>query len=105
MAIGRRLLLPAAAALALATAGCAGSLPRIPAQGKIDDAVIATTVDSPVAKYYLEDYLAGRRTRPALDKALEQAFTALPAKPTRAAYRRLSERFSVDLATLHLIKV
>jgi hypothetical protein len=101
MAIGRGLLLLVAAALA----GCAGNLPHIPAHGKIGDAVIATTVDSPVAKYYLEDYLAGRRTRPALDKALDQAFAALPAKPTRAAYRRLSERFSVDLATLDLIKV
>jgi hypothetical protein len=105
MALKRGLLLPLGMALALATGGCAGSLPRIPAQGKIDDAVIATTVDSPVAKYYLEDYLAGRRTRPALDQALEQAFATLPEKPTRAAYRELSERFSVDLTTLHLIKV
>ena len=66
---------------------------------------IETTVDAPVARYYLEDYLAGRRTRPALDQALEQAFAALPEEPTQAAYQRLAERFSVDLAALHLIEV
>jgi hypothetical protein len=105
MALGRRLVLPVAATLSLAMGGCAGSLPRVPVQGEIDGAVIATTVDSPVAKYYLEDYLRGRRTRPALDQSLEQSFATLPATPTRAAYRRLSDHFSVDLATLKLIEV
>ena len=102
---GRARAVLATAALALALAGCSGELARIPARGEIGGTMIETSVDAPVARYYLEDYLAGHRTRPELDHALDRSFAELPEEPTRAAYQRLSERFSVDLATLHLIEV
>jgi hypothetical protein len=91
--------------LALAVAGCAGDLARIPAQGQIDGTAVETTVDAPVVRYYLENYLPGRRTEPELDRALDRSLAELPQAPTRAAYQRLAERFSVDLATLHLLQV
>jgi hypothetical protein len=99
------ILIAVAAVLALALPGCAGDLARIPARGQIDGAAIETTVDAPVARYYLEHYLQGRRTEPEVDRALDRSLAELPQAPTRAAYQRLAERFSVDLATLHLIKV
>jgi hypothetical protein len=101
---GRPAILIALAAV-LALPGCAGDLARIPAEGQIDGAAIGTTVDAPVARYYLENYLEGRRTEPELDRALDRSLAELPQTPTRAAYQRLAERFSVDLASLHLIKV
>jgi hypothetical protein len=64
---------------------------------------VESTVDSETARYYLEQYLRGVRSEPALDRPLAQSLRELPKEPTRAAYRRLSERFSVDLATLVLI--
>jgi hypothetical protein len=92
-------------AAALALPGCVGEPARIPAQGTIGGAPIATTVDAPAARYYLEHYLPAQRTDPELDRALDRTLAELRPPPTRAAYQRLSERFSVDLATLHLIKV
>ncbi len=100
---GRKLLL-AGAALALTFAGCAEKLDRIPARGEVAGAAIETTVDAEVARYYLESYLPGQRTRPELDRALEASFGELPEEPTAAAYRRLAIRFSSDLASLHLIE-
>ncbi len=105
MPVGRRPAVLVAAGLILAVSGCTGDLARIPARGEIGGAAIETSVDAPVARYYLEHYLPAQRTEPALDRALDQSLGALPVVPTHAAYRRLAERFSVDLATLHLIEV
>ncbi|MGH6942883.1 MAG: hypothetical protein ACREH6_01515 [Geminicoccaceae bacterium] len=89
----------------MALSACAGDLPRIPATGVIDDQRIEGTVDSAIAKYYLENYLPRQNTRPDLDRALADALGRLSDPPRREEYRQLSERFSVDLATLQLIRV
>jgi hypothetical protein len=49
--------------------------------------------------------LPGRRTRPEADRRIEEAIAGLPEAPSRQAFQDLSEALSVDLATLHLIKV
>ena len=86
-------------------AGCGPDWARIPAAGEIRQRAIETTVDAPIARYYLEHYLPGRRTDPALDRRIGEALAALPAEPSRDAYRQLAEALSVDLATMHLIEV
>ena len=66
---------------------------------------IDTTVDAPIARYYLEHYLPGRRLDPALDRRIADALARLPEEPGREAYQELSAALSVDLATMHLIEV
>ena len=87
-------------------AACTDDQDRVRAKGQINGHVIDTTVDSRVAKYYLENYLTGTDRDPALDQTLSSALARLPeGVPERQDFQALSETFSVDLATLHLIKV
>lgn len=82
--------------------GCA-SRPAIPAAGWLAGQHVATTVDSELARYYLEQRAAGRRLDPALDRAVDDAL-AEPVEPAdRDALARLSRRTSPDLATLHFV--
>jgi hypothetical protein len=90
--------------LGLALAGCAADWARIPARGEIQGRPIATTVDAPIARYYLEHHLPGRRTDPDLDRRISAALAALPEEPGRAAFQELSAELSVDTATMHLIE-
>lgn len=57
--------------LALALSACALGVPRLPAEGNVGGQHVEASVDSPLARYYLEDYLAGRRSSPAFDAQLE----------------------------------
>jgi hypothetical protein len=93
-------LLPIAAALLLLSA-CGASLPRLPAEGQVYGQTVATTVDSPLAKYYLEHYLAGRRVRADFDARLDQLHRhGNPHPPSTAELRSLSRDYSVDTAAL-----
>jgi hypothetical protein len=92
-------LFPPCLALLL-MAACASGL-RV--QGSIDGQAIQTRVDSEVARYYLENYLAGKRTDPQLDKRIDQVYqSANGAVPDRDELKRLSDEFSVDFAALYL---
>lgn len=92
-------------ALLVATALGCGRVPQIPAEGELAGQPIATTVDSPLAKYYLENYLPGKRTDPESDAAIEEALSATERFPLdRYELRRLSERVSTDFATLHFVR-
>jgi hypothetical protein len=91
--------------IGLALPGCAQDWARLPAQGELQGHPIETTVDAEIARYYLENYLPGRRTEPALDRRIEQAIAGLPEPPGREAFQDLSETLSVDLATMHLVAV
>jgi hypothetical protein len=86
-------------------AGCAPDWARIPAKGEIHGHRIDTTVDAEIARYYLEHYVAGRRTEPDLDRRIEAGLAGLPEEPNREDFRKLAEAVSVDLATLRLIEV
>src|SRR5262245_65153216 len=79
--------------------------PRIPARGKRAGQLINTTVNSEVAKYYLEQYLQDRRNNPDLDLNINQAHMGdSGAIPSRDYLKYLSQRFSPDFAALYLAK-
>ena len=89
----------------LATAACSERFERIPAQGEIDGHAIATTVDDPIARYYLERDQPGQARDPELDRRLEAAFARIDdGLPSGEELAWLSREFSTDLATLHLIE-
>jgi hypothetical protein len=60
-------------------------------------------VDSEIARYYLESYLQGSRLNPGLDARIGELYKQQQeAIPTREELEIISERFSVDFATLFL---
>jgi len=82
---------------------CAGNIPQIPAQGDIAGQPIRTTVDSDTAKYFLEQYLKGKRNRPELDiaiKAIEREVGN--SVPSRSLLKFIAESHSTDFAALIL---
>jgi hypothetical protein len=84
----------------LSLAACATGI-RV--QGTIDGQAIETRVDAEVARYYVENYLAGKRTDPKLDGRIDQVYqSANGALPGRDDLKRLSDEFSVDFAALYL---
>ena len=54
----------------LALSACAG----LPVRGTVDGQTIETRVDSEAARYYLADYLAGKRSNPVLDKRIDGVY-------------------------------
>jgi hypothetical protein len=84
-------------------AACAAPA-RIPATGVIAGQRVATTVDAPIARDYLERYLRGDRSDSTLVEAVEGSARERAADPhDREALGRLARRYSTDLATLHFV--
>lgn len=84
--------------------GCTATIPTVPVNGEIGGQRIATTVDSELARYYLEEYLAGNRTNPDLDEII---LTVENKKHENSKFypeflKDISGRLSVDFATLYL---
>jgi hypothetical protein len=95
----------ALAVLLLGLSACASYDPGIEARGQINGHDIATTVDAPEAKYYLESYLDGLGRDPELDAAFDQALAKFsPSRIDKEEFQVLAAAFSRDLAALHLIK-
>lgn len=87
--------------IGLALTACGATLPRIPAQGQLHGQPIATTVDSPLAKYYLENYLAGRRERAEWDERFDRLHRQPDLRrPTTAQMQAISREYSVDVAAM-----
>ncbi|CAB1057355.1 hypothetical protein D1BOALGB6SA_2094 [Olavius sp. associated proteobacterium Delta 1] len=79
------------------------STPKIPVNSKFLGETISTTVDSEVARYYLESYLQGSRLNPDLDVRIGELYKQQKeAIPTREELKKKSDRFSVDFAALFL---
>ncbi len=82
--------------------GCSSSVPRIAVQGEIAGQLIETTVDSQIAKYFLEHYLMKGASRSELgseiDRLLESHAAAIP---SREILGNLSRETSVDFAALY----
>ena len=63
---------------------------------------IETRVDSEAARYYLEDYLTGKRTDEALDDRIDRIYQSTNGHlPDRNDLKHLSDDFSVDFAALY----
>ena len=101
-----RRLGPVALVLCVQLVGaCTERFDHIPAQGEVGGRAVATTVDDPIAKYYLERDQPGRVRDPELERRLQAAFARVSGGvPTRADLARLSRELSTDLATLFLIE-
>ncbi len=79
-----------------------GSVEDIPANGIFHGHPISTTVDSPVAKYYLEQYLQEEHGDPELERQIRGVHDNLGGEiPNRRQLKEISEDFqSVDLAAM-----
>jgi hypothetical protein len=89
-----------AACLLLTSCGC---IPKIPAAGEIFGQRIETTVDSQVARYYIENYLQGRDQDGELNSKIDALHrTYERSLPSREDLRAISQLFSVDFASLFL---
>src|SRR5215467_11456397 len=78
---------------------CAG----LPVNGTVGGQVIQTRVDSEVARYYVENYLAGKRSDALLDERIDRVYqNANSDLPDRDDLKKLSDDFSVDFAALYL---
>jgi hypothetical protein len=87
--------------LLLCAGGCANWALSLPARGEIGGQTLAANVDSEAARYYLQEYLPGRRRVPQLDAAFAR-LSEDNEHPTREQLRSLSQTYSTDFATLYL---
>ncbi|ETW93780.1 MAG: hypothetical protein ETSY2_50835 [Candidatus Entotheonella gemina] len=77
------------------------SVPKIPVQGQLHGYPIETTVDDERAKYYLENYLAGKREHPTFHQHLDALHHQLGERlPTRQELKEIAKQMSVDVAAL-----
>lgn len=93
--------------LMLALGGCS-AFPRqqqIHAHGEVAGHLVNTRVDSPLAEYYIEDYLAGNQSNPKLDEQLWQIQDHLrPGLPDDESLRWITKNYSRDMATIVLVE-
>lgn len=91
------------ATLPLIFLGSCASVPKLEAKAEVYGKRIDTTVDSELARYFLERYLPEKYKTPALDEKFQALFQVHgEAVPTRETLRAISEEFSVDVAALFL---
>ncbi len=84
---------------------CGSSVPQIAVKGELAGKSIDTTVDSPIAKYYLENYLRDNKNNTDFDAKIDSLLQGpKPSMPTREYLKVLSQETSVDFATLYLFK-
>ena len=78
---------------------CAG----LPVTGTVGGQAIDTRVDSEVARYYVENYLAGKRSDALLAERIDRVYQNADGDlPNRDDLKKLSDDFSVDFAALYL---
>ena len=78
---------------------CAG----LPVRGSVGGQTIETRVDFEVARYYLGNYLAGKRSDAVLDERIDRVYQSANGNlPDRNDLKHLSDEFSVDFAALYL---
>src|SRR4029453_6653589 len=73
----------------------------LPVRGTVGGQTIESRVDTEVARYYLANYLAGKRSDASLDERIDRVYQGANGNlPDRADIKRLSVEFSVDLPAL-----
>ncbi len=88
-------------ALALSVSACGITLPRLQTQGEIHGQRLQSTVDSPLARYYLENYLPGQRSAPEWDAQLDLLHGESDhVFSDHGRLQALSQQYSVDTIAL-----
>jgi hypothetical protein len=83
----------------LSLTACAG----LSVRGTVGGQKIETRVDSEVARYYLGNYLTGKRSDAVLDERIDRVYQSADGNlPDRDELKHLSDEFSVDFAALYL---
>ncbi len=91
--------------LALHLFACARNNAAIPLRGELAGQVLSTTVDAPMASYYVESYLAGTKHREEWDLALDAIHREIGDRlPTSVELQDWSHWYSTDLAALVLAR-
>lgn len=87
---------------ALVLSACAVRQQPLLAKGTVGLDPLTSTVDSPIAAYYLSHYLAGRRTDPQLDGEIDRLLSSAASVPLSTdALVRLARASSNDFAALY----
>ena len=74
----------------------------VPARGSVAGQTLETRVDSEIARYFLTNYLAGKRDDARLDARIDRIYrNGHGGLPERAQLKRLSDDFSTDFAALY----
>ncbi|MGH8533505.1 MAG: hypothetical protein ACREV1_12460, partial [Gammaproteobacteria bacterium] len=90
---------------ALFLSSCTWNASTIPLRSDFSGQHLQTTVDAPIASYYVESYLAGARHKGDWDVALDAIHDKLGERlPTSTELRDWSRRYSTDLAALVLAR-
>ena len=72
-----------------------------PVDADIFDEKLETSVDSPIAKYYLEHYLHGQNTDPLLHGRIDALYQSQAGRvPSREQLKLLADEYSVDFAAI-----
>lgn len=94
------------AAAACCLVACAGLSKRVPVSGTLAGVRIETTVDSDVARYYVEDYLAGHNTNASLHARIDTLHAEYASHlPDRYELKAIADELSLDFASLFLTQV
>lgn len=81
--------------------GCKATVPKIPAKGLMLGEFIETTVDSEIARYYLEDYRQNNNSQAKFDEKINTTYRQYVNRPlSREDLKTLSAETSVDFAGL-----
>lgn len=81
------------------------STPGIPAKARVFGIQVDTTVDSDVARYYLEQHLQVIHSNQVLKDDIEKLHVVHgSAIPTREELSKISQNFSVDFASIFLVR-
>ena len=79
--------------------------PRIQAKGQVAGQEVNTTLDSEIARYYLEECLTGPRVRVCNDRSIREALTMADGLPlSNEVLHDLTEKFSTDFATVYFVE-
>lgn len=82
--------------------GCS-TVPRYQAEGELFGETVSTTVDSEIARYYMQSYLKGKRSDSSYDQRIDRLYKKQgDTQPTREDLKEITQTFSVDFATLFL---
>jgi hypothetical protein len=78
---------------------------KIATQGIIAGQAFTTTVDAPIAKYYLENYLQNKKNNGAFDEKIDRLYEKYRGHPLdRELLEKVTAEFSTDFATLYLVE-